>query len=170
MPFILVFASESEPIDLTKLSLDFKELLGVGCSLQVDGEEAGEDDVAHDADGGISIDVRVDLPELDSSEGQPIVHLDSHPRLDREEAVQSIIEEILEQDETLSDIIEMNGRDFMLTFETTPAGLESARALAYVLATKTNSGVLLSESEDEETWWFENAEEFGDAAFGEPEE
>lgn len=170
MPFILIFANSTEPLSFLSIREGFRELLGIDCALQQEGEEVKVEKLDYDNDGGLSVEVWVDLPELDPAEGHPIVHLDSHPRLDREEAVQSIVEEILDQDETLAEIIEKNGRDFMLTFETTPAGLEAARALAYVLSSETQSGVLVSESAEEETWWFDNAEEFGDAVFGEPDD
>ncbi|HMZ52591.1 MAG TPA: hypothetical protein PK988_10020, partial [Candidatus Sumerlaeota bacterium] len=92
------------------------------------------------------------------------------PRLDRDDSIQKIIDEILQQDETLKEELDRNKRDVMLTFDESPAGMEAGYALAYTIASETGSGILLPSANDEDgTLWFEDAEDFADEVFGDDE-
>jgi len=170
MPAILLFPKEPLPLRAEALKESMSQALGLSCfPCKEGGDRLDEFEAAED--GVQSGKVFVELPELESDEGSPEVNFEMVPRLDRDESIQAMVDEILEQESGLRQEIEENGYDIILTFDDTPAGVEAASALAYVLASETGSGVLIPAfSEEDDTVWFQDAEDFADAVFGEDDE
>ncbi|HMX61676.1 MAG TPA: hypothetical protein PKD58_01255 [Candidatus Sumerlaeota bacterium] len=171
MPYILLFQRGGELLSLSEISQGLSELLGLACSVEVGGKRiaAGEWNKAsaefHEGK------IYVELPDLEVDEGTPLVSIEATPRLDRDDSIQKIIDEILQQDETLKEELDRNKRDVMLTFDESPAGMEAGYALAYTIASETGSGILLPSANDEDgTLWFEDAEDFADEVFNDDEE
>lgn len=115
--------------------------------------------------------LHLDLPDLDPEDGAPIVSYESIARLDRDEVMQQIVEEILDQDETLRPRLDKNKRDVMVTFDDNSASFEAASLVAFVVAAETSSGLLIPDfTEDGETVWFDNADDFLDALYGDEDD
>ncbi|CAN5436764.1 hypothetical protein BH09SUM1_BH09SUM1_17910 [soil metagenome] len=169
MPAILLFSREPYALKSAALSETMTQALGVSCFPCKDGERIAEFDAAED--GSQAGAVSVDLPDLEEDEGKPIVNFEVAPRLDRDESIQKMVDEIVEQENSLSEEINNNTFDFILTFDDTPAAVEAGSVLAYIIAGETDSGILIPGFTDEDdTVWFDNAEDFADAVFGDETE
>lgn len=171
MRAIMVFHRSPELPSLSELAHSMNELLGLGCGLikedklipAGDYEDAGKE--VHEAR------LYVELPDLEEDEGDPVVHYQAIPRLDRDEAIAEIIDEIVAQEPALREAIDANVRDILLTCEESFASYDAASALAYVVASETECGLLVISDEDEEgTVWFSDAESFWEAEFGDDED
>lgn len=170
MPVIFIFAMDNEPLLLPEVSSSLTGCLGVPCFAYRDERKLS---AAELTDGGVMSEgqIWVELPDLDPGDGQPLVSYEVAPRLDREDSLQAMVDEILDQEDTLREVMDRNSIDIMLTFDDTLAGMEAANCLAYVLAAGTGAGLLVPNFEGEEdTLWFDNADDFADAAFGEDDE
>jgi len=170
MPAILLFAKDALQLRAATFKESMTQALGLSCypcregGAQTDEFEPAEDNVQ-------STRVYVELPDLEGDEGTPEVGIEIAPRLDRDESIQQMIDEILEQESSLKEDLQDNSYDIILTFDDTPAGVEAGSAVAYVLASETGSGVLIPAfSEEDDTVWFQDAEDFADAVFGEEDE
>jgi hypothetical protein len=169
MPLILVFQKNNEHLTIPKLSEDMVSLLGVPCFLFDNGKKLSAAESAGDIAELHEGQVWVELPELQPDEGEPLVSFECIPRLERDESLQELIEEVVEQEPGLDEALNHNARDIMLHFEDTMAGIEAGNALAYIIAQDTESGILIpgegEDEDDQESFWFETAEDFADAAF-----
>lgn len=171
MPAILIFQKSGNLLSLKDITKGLEDLLGLGCSLMVNGKRLPSDEWENAGDGFQDGQVFVDLPDLETDEGQPMVVFSAAARLDRDESIQLMVDEIVEQEITLDADLNKNARDILLTFEDTPAGMEAGYAIAYAVASETGSGILFPGfTDDDDTVWFEDAEDFADAVFGEEDE
>ncbi|MCC6548193.1 hypothetical protein IT570_13585 [Candidatus Sumerlaeota bacterium] len=171
MPYILLFQRSGELLSLSEISQGLSELLGLTCAVEMSGKRIAPGDWNKSSSEFHEGRIYVELPDLAAEEGVPLVTIEATPRLDRDDSIQKIIDEILSQDGTLKAELDENTRDVMLTFDDTPAGLEAGYALAYTISSETGSGILLPGSADDDgTLWFEDAEDFADEVFGDDEE
>lgn len=171
MPVIMIFQKDTTGLTVVEVSELLHGSLGVDCCLYKEGEKIPLEDVARSGGEISQATVWVNLPDWEAEEGEPTVQVDISPRLDREEPVQKLVDELIEQDSTLDEDLNHNARDILLTFEDTAAGEESAYALAYVVASETGSGILIPGFEEgDDTAWFEDPEDFADIVFGDEDD
>ncbi len=171
MPAFIIFQADQHQPSLAEFSAVLNNQLGLGLKRYKEGKAVPVGDYSGLDEGGISEAVFVELLDLEKDEGLPVVKLDSFPRLDRSEELQEIVDQILDQESSLSTIFNENARDILIGFEETPAAIEASCALAYAVACELQTGILLlSHDETDGTVWFPDAEEFADFAFGEDEE
>ena len=161
MPFIMIFQKTSELLSAAEISELMKEILGYGCEA-VEGDAPVSGAELHRGR------LYVHLEDLDPSEGKPEVQYEALPRLDRDDTLQKLIDEIVEQDPSLGEEMNRNTRDILITFPDTDAATDAGYAVAYIVAAETESGLLLpSFDEETETLWFSDAEEFYSTVFEE---
>ncbi|MDX9975762.1 MAG: hypothetical protein RBU21_22465 [FCB group bacterium] len=171
MPVIMVFQKNPELLSISEISHSLTELLGLTCGVMIDGKKVDIDDYDGATRELTQGTIYVDLPDLEEDEGQPVLDFAATPRLDRDDEMQGFIDEILEQEDSLRAELDENTRDIMITSSEDPAAIEAASAIAYVVASETESGILVRTSdEDDDTVWFADAEQFADFVFGEEEE
>jgi hypothetical protein len=170
MPAILIFQKDTTGLTVTEIAESLHGVMGIDCCLYAEGKKVGLDAPASAGEIGDSI-VWVNLPDLEDDEGLPTVRLEVAPRLDREDPIQALVDELIEQDKTLAETLNHNARDITLTFDDTPAGEEAAYVLAYIIASETSSGILVPAFEEgDDTAWFDDPEDFADIVFGEEDE
>lgn len=168
MPAIMIFQKETEGLAVSEISETMVEILGLDCCLYTKNAKVPLTDTGQSGTELTHGAIWVNLPDLHEDEGEPKVRVEITPRLDREQPIQDLVGELLEQDPALADHIEHNARDILLTFKDTSAGEEAAYVLAYVLATITAGSILVPGFEEgDETAWFEDPEDFADIIFGE---
>lgn len=171
MPAILIFQKEAQYLTLTEIAQSLNEMLGVTCSLSTEAGRMSPTLADKESAQFRKGTIYVEIPDLEEDEGEPVVSYEAAPRGERDEAVQEMLEEILSQDNSLSETFSANSRDIVLSFDESPAGVEAGSALAYAIASETGSGLLVIGSEDGEgTVWFSDAEEFADLVFGDDED
>ncbi|MCC5874701.1 MAG: hypothetical protein JJU11_00650 [Candidatus Sumerlaeia bacterium] len=171
MPAIMIFQKDATGLTVAEISDLLHGSLAVDCCLYKDGERIPLEDVERSGGEIASSTIWVNLPDWEEEEGNPTALVEVTPRLDREEPVQHLVDELLTQDASLDADLNHNSRDILITFEDTPAGEESAYALAYVIASETSSGILVPAFEEgDDTAWFEDPEDFADIVFGDDED
>jgi hypothetical protein len=171
MPVIMIFQQNDAPLAIRDLSESMAASLGVPCFLFDKGRKLSAADVQGEAGVLSEGQVWVELPDLQEDEGEPVVSFEIMAREERDEAVQEMIDEIVNQEGALQAVMNQNTQDIIITYEDTLAGYEAGNAFAYIVANETGSGILVpGTEEDEETLWFESAEDFADAAFSEDED
>ncbi|MBI1293253.1 hypothetical protein GC173_18770 [bacterium] len=168
MPAMLLFAVKPFKLEARELSSAIKDSFALTSFPWDKGQKAKNFPPATDE--GQSATFFIDLPELEEDEGDPIIEIEVTSRLDRDEEMQKMIDEIVGQEKSLAPRIDKNHSDILLTFEDTPAAFEVACMTAYAIAEATESGVLVPAFEEgEETLWFDNAEDFADEIFHDEE-
>lgn len=168
MPAIMLFQKSGALLSLAEISQSLSELLGLNCSIMIDGDRISHDEYENASAELHSGTVYIELPDLEEDEGEPTVSFEALPRLDRDDSMQKLIDEIVDQEISLKSDLNDNSRDLVLSFDDTPAGMEAGYALAYTIASETGSGILFPGfTDDDDTVWFDNAEDFADAVFGE---
>lgn len=166
MPYLMIFQKKDTNLDFEAL-LD-RMVADLGVPFVGLKGESRVDPGKIDHDKG---SIWVDLEELAEDEGVPVADFEVTPRAKRSSELKKLIEEIVKQDDSLADDMAKNARDIVITWEDTIASSEAASALAYAIASDTESGILLpATSEEEETMWFETADDFADAVFGDDED
>lgn len=166
MPAFFMFTKENTLKDFPAISSSMAEAFGCGCYPLKDGKKTSR--LEGDAEGTISGSVHVSLPDLTPEEGEPVVQVEAMPRLDRSAEVQSMIDEIVEQDAELGKVMNENSFDIIISCDEGSAAMDAASSLAYVIASEAGTGILIPafEEEDDDTLWFDDAEDFAEAAFG----
>ena len=171
MPVIMIFQKDAEPLRVPEISESMAATLGVPCFVFEKGRKLSAAEAEGDQALLVDGQVWVELPDLEEDEGEPIVTFESSPRLDREDPLQEMIDEIVKQEPSLDEPMNTNQRDVLLTFDESMAGIEAGNALAYIIAAEAESGLLIPGFEDDQdTLWFDSADDFADAAFGEDED
>ncbi len=172
MPATLIFKKDQEPMKAEMLGDAIRELLGIECSIVVGEELVPTAKFDKDHKEFVSERIFIAISDLEDDEGMPIASIDISPRLDRDEALQKFVDEIVKQEPSLDQVMNHNNVDIMVTFDEFPAGVEAGSVVTYAAASVVEGGVLVLEGmEDEEsTVWFPDAEGFADMVFGEAEE
>lgn len=165
MAVIMVFPADQEPITFSDLSSALQNAVGFPCFPFENGKKLSKADLPSPelSSGALWLEV----PETTPEDGEPVVHYEIHPRLDRDEALQGMFEEILNQDDSLDAALNQNSYDVILTFAEEPAAVEAAHCLAYVIGAGTGGAILVpAQDEEDEALWYDSAEDFADAIFG----
>ena len=141
MRMILIFQPDAAAITPSRIAESLEEGLGL-VGLLTDGES--KTDPEDFAGGEFSEgDFYIELPDLAEDEGEPTANYASMPRTERDETIAEIVKELVEQEDSLKPTFEGNGRDVIISFEDTPAGIEAGSVLAYAVASAVGAGVLL---------------------------
>lgn len=166
MPAMLLFSAKPYKLDARAITSAIKDCFALTAYPWEKGEKAKN--FPAPTDEGQSGLLFVELPELEEDEGDPIAQLEVFPRLDREQDLQSMIDEIVAQDKALDKALNKNQSDILITFDDSPAAFETACMAAYVIAEAIEGGVLIPAFEEgEETLWFDNADDFQNEIFQE---
>lgn len=168
MPIVLVFPKANKPLLLPELSDSMALALGVPFSKY--DEKTGKRTPVADLTGTEahlrSGSYYIEMPDLEEDEGSPVVQVELTPRLDRDEEIQELIDELVAQDPSLDEPMNQNAVDVLLTFGDHLAELEGGDALAFVIAAHAECGLLVpGAGEEEETIWCDSADDFAELAF-----
>lgn len=166
MPAIILFQKDNKTLPIADLSDALAASFGVFCFSWKENRKIPAEELKGEARNLTEGQLWVELPDLQPEEGAPVVTFEITPRLDRASDMQELIDQILEQDSSLRKLIDKNQRDILITAEDTEAGIQAANAVAFAIAEATGSGLLLPGlAEDEETLWFDSADDFAEAVF-----
>jgi hypothetical protein len=164
MPVMLLFSAKPYKLEARAVTKAISDAFALTSNPWADGQHLKSFPPAED--GAQKGSLWVNLPELEDDEGQPVVHLSVEPRLDRDDSLQQLINEIIGQEAGLKEALDRNASDLIIEFDDTPAGFEAACMVAYVLSEETASGILVPAfDEGEEMLWYDTAEDFANEIF-----